>query len=41
MSAGDAMKGLDMHRLLDAYMDAELSIERSVEFEHHLSECPS
>ena len=41
MSAGDAMKGLDMHRLLDAYMDAELSIEHSVEFEHHLGECPS
>src|ERR1700739_1847712 len=41
MSADDAMKGLDMHRLLDAYMDAELSIERSVEFEQHLTECPS
>lgn len=35
------MEGLDEHQLLDAYMDAELSIERSLEFEHHLEECPT
>jgi anti-sigma factor RsiW len=35
------MTNLEEHRLLDAYMDGELSIERSLEFEHHLGECPS
>jgi anti-sigma factor RsiW len=41
MATGDTMNFGEAHGLLDAYLDAELSIERSVEFESHLRECPS
>jgi anti-sigma factor RsiW len=41
MATGDTMERLESHQLLDAYMDAELSIERSLEFEDHLGKCPS
>ncbi len=35
------MNCAEARTLLDAYMDGELSIERSLELERHLKECPS
>jgi len=35
------MNCVEAHRLLDACMDGELSIERNLELERHLGECPT